>query len=52
MLASNRARQSDHDTNRRGTDKMTLPFLLNYSVTSDQHPGNVYRILEELQGSP
>lgn len=48
ILTSNRARQQDLISDRRGTDKASLPFLLNYSATSDRHPGDVNQVSTEL----
>jgi hypothetical protein len=48
MLTGNPARQGNQISDRRGTEKASLPFLLNYSATSDRHPGDVNLVLTEL----
>lgn len=48
LPTSSQAKQQEEVDVRSGADKASLPFLLNYSATSDRHPGDVNHVLTQL----
>lgn len=48
LPTSRQDKQQEQVDVQPGADKASLPFLLNYSATSDRHPGDVNHVLTQL----